>query len=317
VKKYKKLIGILSLAVSGSLVGWLLLRMDWVSAKKVWDSARLIYLLWALLITGLIPMASVMRWQGVLRAQATGLPFGVALRAVLMANVLNSIIPSKGGDLIKALYLKNHGGIATGMGTVALERLVDLFILGMLGVMGFFVSQARWGLWAGLVLMGGVSIVLVLALFLPLAHFRLPPNLKTKLEDFTRVFRTWVRQPRAIIQTVLASIFVWVCAGLSVVCLCLAFHADVSSGYTFAIFPLCILAGLLPVTLSGIGTRDVAFVKLLMAAGVTLEKATMVGFGYTVFAYWILSLISLPAVGWQMIQTLKSRPSGNDDGRVK
>ena len=69
----------------------------------------------------------------------------------------------------------------------------------------------------------------------------------------------------------------------------------------YAIFPLCVLAGLVPVTLSGIGTRDAAFVQLMTMYGIAREGATMVALGYTVFAYWILSLISLPVIGWQLL----------------
>ena len=55
------------------------------------------WLLFAALLTCALPFTSVFRWLGVLRAQDATLPFLVALRAVMMANVLNSFLPSKSG----------------------------------------------------------------------------------------------------------------------------------------------------------------------------------------------------------------------------
>ena len=75
--------------------------------------------------------------------------------------------------------------------------------------------------------------------------------------------------------------------------------AELSLGYTYAIFPLAILAGLVPVTISGIGTRDSAFV-LLLSSQLPVEEATLIGIGYTLFAYWFLSIISFPAVAMEL-----------------
>lgn len=301
MKKNKRIIGLISVIVSGGLIAWLLSRLDFDSVSAVFRNAQLIYLGMALGITCIIPVAAVFRWRGVLRAQDIKFPLWGALKAVLMANVLNSFLPSKGGDLVKAVYLRDHGGVAAGVGTVILERLTDLFILGLLGVIGSVVCKYSWGLLFGSLLSAGVLGIILGAVLFQKISMPLPKKIQNKLNDLSSVFMCWVRCPTAIIQTVTASSIVWSCAGLTVVFLCKAFNANIDSGYAFAIFPLCVLAGLLPVTLSGIGTRDAAFVQLLVGAGVSLETATMIGIGYTLFAYWILSLVSLPVVALELI----------------
>jgi len=138
------------------------------------------------------------------------------------------------------------------------------------------------------------------AALLPVQRWPLPRSIRDKLEEFIAVFRVWLRCPGAIVQTVAGSLLVWSLAGLIVCCLVSAFRTDLSWSYAYGVFPLAVLAGLVPITISGIGTRDSAFVMLL-GAHMPVEEATLVSLGYTLFAYWILSLLSLPVVAWELI----------------
>lgn len=302
----KKILGFLSVSVSLCLIIFLLSRINFADIKDIFYQSNKFFLLYAVLITLCIPIASAIRWKGVIRAQNINLSIWTAIRAVLMANVLNSFLPSKGGDVVKALYLKNKG-ISIGLGTVILERMIDLFVLGILGIIGFVVSNTIWGFWIGLILIIGVSSIISIIIIIPVYKLPVSNTLKLKFNDFSKVFSLWIKNPFAIIQTFLSSCIVWFCAGYSVVFLCIAFNTEVTIGYSLSIFPLCILAGLFPLTLSGIGTRDAAFIHFFVLVGVSIEIATMIGFGYTILAYWLLSLISFPVIAVQSIRILKSR----------
>jgi hypothetical protein len=52
---------------------------------------------------------------------------------------------------------------------------------------------------------------------------------------------------------------------------------------------------MIPVSVSGIGPRDATFV-LLLSTHLPIEEATLVGIGYTFFAYWLQSLVAFPVV---------------------
>ena len=236
----------------------------------------------------------------------------------MMANVLNSFLPSKTGDIAKAAYLREHGGLAKGTGTVILERLVDLGVLGALGLLGLLVSGTLWGLVAGVALLGGVLTVFLVVLFLPLHKLPLPGKAARMLEGLRTVFDSWTKNPAAITQTLTGSVLTWSLGGLTVFALAQAFDTGLGLGFAYAIFPLAIIAGLVPVTVSGIGTRDAAFVALL-SSQMSAEQATLVGIGYTLFAYWLLSLLSFPAVAWQVVAYLRGgrgKACGGGDGRV-
>ena len=303
-KGTRTLIGLISVLVSAGLIIWLLSRIDLAQTSRLLFQADWRWLLFAALLTCALPFTSVYRWLGVLRAQKTRLPFPVALRAVMMANVLNSFLPSKSGDVAKAVYLREYGGLSRGTGTVILERLVDLAVLGALGLLGLLVDGSLWGLVAGAGLLGGVLVIFLIVTLLPVKKLPLPGKVVHILEDLRSVFRRWLGHPAAIAQTLGGSVLTWSLGGLTVYALAQAFGTGLGLGFAYAIFPLAILAGLVPVTVSGIGTRDAAFVALL-SSQMSAEQATLVGIGYTLFAYWFLSLISFPVVAWQVLAFLR------------
>ena len=72
-----------------------------------------------------------------------------------------------------------------------------------------------------------------------------------------------------------------------------ALDGTISITYAFAITPPSIFAGLVPVSLWGVGTRDGALAYFL--EGITApEIAISAGFLYTALVYWLLGLIGTP-----------------------
>ncbi len=305
----KRVFAACCVATSVALVWFLIGRIDLDRVAVVLRHANYSWLIAAFAITCCIPFFTVWRWLGVLRAQREmNVGFFVALRAILMANVLNSFLPSKAGDGAKAFYLRKQGGLVRGFGTVILERSVDFTVLGMLGILGYGMSGVRWGLVTGLILLSGMACLFCVVFLFPLHRLPLPGTILARLNTLPEIYRNWVKTPAAMIQTVLASFCCWSMAGLIVCCLVSALNTGVSWGYAYGIFPMAILAGLVPLTVGGVGTRDSAFV-LLLSSRMPLEEATLVGLGYTLFAYWLLSLISLPIVFWEIVAYFKTPSS--------
>lgn len=300
--KKRLIIGVVSVAVSAGLVIFLLSRLDFAQVSLLLAEADRRWLVFAALLTFTMPFSAVLRWRGVLRSVSSlKVSYLTSLRAVLMANVLNSFLPSKAGDVAKAAYLRKQGGVTQGLGTVLLERLVDLAILGLLALLGALISGVLWGYLAGALLLGGVMFVFAVVLLLPIQKLPLPDKVKDILTTMREVFEPWLKDTRAMGQTVLGSFLTWSAGGLTVYALAAALPGTIGLGYVYGIFPLAILAGLLPLTVSGIGTRDAAFTALL-GAQVGIEEATLIGLGYTLYAYWLLSAVSLPVVLWEMLR---------------
>ena len=312
---HRKLIGVLSYLVSAGLLVWLLSRVDIDRILEVIGHADWAYLaLSAVLVVCASPCLAAFRWLGVLRAQQNiRIDYWVALRATMLANVLNSFLPSKGGDLAKSLFLRRQVGLSFGVGTVILERMVDLFVLGLLALLGHAFSGLRWSLLAGGVLLVCVPLALALFLLIPLniwTYFgnRWVDKLYIIAEDVRHVFRNWVASPSAVALTFFGSLGVWALSSMAVYVLISAMGIDLKFGYAISILPLAILAGLVPVSISGIGTRDAAFVVLLDSY-VPSEEATLIGIGYTFLAYWFIAIVALPFVATDILRYIRSPKS--------
>ncbi len=294
-----------AVVVSLSLLAWLISRIDLTVAGSLLSNARWGYLSVALIGTCALPLVVAVRWYSVLTSQPQETPpFRVALKGSLLANTLNSVLPSKSGDLAKAAYLRNHGGFAYGVGTVLLERVVDLGILGLFALVGGLYCGETVSTIAGVGLLCAVVFGLVVATVAPSAPF-LPEVVRVKLAVLAEVVSNWGRRPICMAGTALASATIWGFGGFVIWLLVHALGSQLEFGFALAAFPLGVLAGLMPVTFSGIGTRDVAFVAIL-STRIPVETATVAALGYTAITYWFLSAVSVPFVFGDLVASVRS-----------
>ncbi|MBU2487841.1 MAG: flippase-like domain-containing protein [Proteobacteria bacterium] len=287
-------------AVSACLVVWLVSRLDAAATRQVLASARPGLLFAAAGAICLVPFFASLRWLSVVRTlPGATASLWLALRACMVAGTLNSFLPSKGGDAAKVVYLYRRTGMAAGLGTVAVERMADLFMLGLWSLAGGLVSGEVLGFYAAAFFSGGALAGGLVICALPEKFLSRFPRVNGRFMAFRQVFLDWYRKPGAVAYTVLSALGVWVVTGGSFVLLTLALAPDGDWQRAMYIYPLGVLAGLIPVTISGIGTRDAAFVALL-GSSFTREQATLISLSYTILAYWLISVVSAPVAIWEL-----------------
>lgn len=299
---------ILSFAVSVGLVTWLIARMDFTQAVHLLRQAKGRWLVVAAGLACLIPVCGACRWVGVVRSHDDlHFPVTLAWRGVLFSYTLNAFLPSKAGDFAKAFYFRRYGGMTLGVGAVILERLSDLLILGGLGMAAGLFSHHAWGTAAGTVLFFGSILAFTVILFLKEIRLPVPEAWKARSAEWSGLFRRWMNKPGSVVMTLGGSLANWGLAGLIVCTLAASLTGTSDWGYLLAVFPLAVLAGLVPVTVGGLGTRDSAFV-ILLAGHLTTEGATLVALGYTVLTYWLIGLLGVPVALRETAAFLRSRP---------
>lgn len=128
------------------LVSFCVLKVDASRAMKMLDiklwTAMLIIQPVAFL--SLVPMA----YRFGLLANDPRSTFGITFKAIVLSIGLNSVLPFRSAEFFKALYLREHGGVAisSGMSAVFLERLSDLFVVVLMVTVGMgmaIVGNAR------------------------------------------------------------------------------------------------------------------------------------------------------------------------------
>jgi len=283
----------LSLCFSISLILWLFLGIDKSHATELMIHAEKKYLLFAFLMISLSPPIITYRWLGTLYCIPDNYTsFSEAFSAVITAITINSFLPAKGGDMAKALYVRERYGLSAAMGSVLLERCVDLALLGSFAIVAMLSSMVDivWAYLGCIPLVISIGIFLIV-LFVPLNRWRYPKKLLTSLKNLQKVFRFWIKSPKAMIMTIGCSLLCWLVAFFVLFMLSRALDPNPPYSLIGNAFPLAILAGLVPLTMSGLGTRDAVFV-LLLTNEFGYDKSVLLAFGYTVLAYWYLSVIA-------------------------
>jgi uncharacterized protein (TIRG00374 family) len=113
------------------------------------------------------------RWARILRG--TGLPIGVrdATEIIFLSWLVNCLVPAKLGDLYRAWLLKlnSPASMSRTVGTVFIERILDLFAISILGLAAGFWSF-RTGLPTEIQVVFGIAVGVVILLAIALLTLR-------------------------------------------------------------------------------------------------------------------------------------------------
>jgi hypothetical protein len=266
---------LLSLAVSGGLL-YLLYRT--LNVRQVGEALLTASPLWLVVSIGLILPITVLRairffWV----APEGALPgVGEAFRLTLVSSALNVFVPAKAGDLIKSYFVATRSQTSTGVAIaiVVYERLCDLFGLIFWCLAGWFVARPEvTGLpvafWLLLGALGATCGVLIssetaasiwralMMRMIPDGRLRKLRQLAVGWPDLLEVLRTrrkWI---------VPFSLLLWLAHLFQIWLFTVALSLRVPFTACASLSAIALMAGQLPLTLAGLGTRDVALVVLL------------------------------------------------------
>lgn len=252
---------LLKLALAVAFLAALYWAADWRAVATVLGSLDGAWLAAALVLFVPQTAVSAWRWQG-LAGGVHRLSFTTALRQTLAASAVNLVVPSKLGDLSKAGMLPRQVMKQTA-GLVMLEKgsdvaaLLGLLVLGCLGIHP-----------AALAAMAAMALVATAWGFAG----RLSGGPSAAANGALRSLSS-VRRAAAVASS---SMLLWMLHLAQFDLFLRAAGVEVSAADVLARVPVAIFAGLIPLTLWGVGTRDGALVWLFadMAA-----PAVMAGVG--------------------------------------
>lgn len=268
---------LLSLGISLAIliVIWWVVDVDRV--LDVFRQSDRLWLTASLLAAAPLTIASAMRFAMLSRSP---IAFGAALRLILSASTLNAVLPSKMGDIAKAWVLTQKYGFAgeRAVSLVVFEKMMDMAALLLWGMFAlFWTAGSDWLLW--LCAAGVAGLFFLLALMMapfPWARMPLlwligwlPGRVSLRLTGFMSNWADmvewfWSQRARAS-ATVLFSVAIWAGHLCQFWLFTKAVHATVPLIDNLAFATLSILAGLLPLTMAGIGSRDAAIIHFYSA----------------------------------------------------
>lgn len=266
-----------AVAVSAGILAAVWRSIDRAELLRTLANAHLGWFAAAMLLFLPPKLFQAWRWRSMARTFCP-VTTGEALRLILAGDALNLVMPSKLGDLSRAVFLRSQGRLplAHGLNLVAYEKMLDLsalcllLVVGVLAIGRFDAVGLAGLLGAGAVL--GLTTAVSVSPFVASGLWRRMlaaggrPGLRGRaarlLAGTGEVVGDLVRRGAGLSWIVGLSLAIWALHFLQIYCFFLALRLPTPLFVAMALAPIAIFFGLAPLTIGGLGTRDAAFVLL-------------------------------------------------------
>ena len=306
-----------SIVVSVAILLYIYSQIDLERLIEVFQNCNLIMLATSLAMV--IPITLVTSWRLQQLVPQRSIGFLEANRLILGASVLNMVLPSKMGDIAKSYFMADRSNISRSLAlSISIfEKACDLLSLLLWCVFGLILYPAKDGLfWTMTVgVVAGFVLGILLLSSQQFANWFFSTAIEFSPKSIGKKLRTmqvswgemhqyfWGDRQQLLLITI-TSIFIWFLHLLQIWLFILALKAVVPFLISLALSPLSILAGLLPLTFAGIGTRDAAIIYFYQDY---FSEATGAALGLLCTSrYFIPALIGLPFLG-QMLGAVNKR----------
>jgi uncharacterized protein (TIRG00374 family) len=240
---------------------------------------------------------------------------------LLIGYLMNNVLPARLGELVRSHYLGDREGIsrASALGTVVVERVVDLVVVVAIASASLVVLSVR-GYLASAVLVGaGITGLLVVALAIGMAAHRLPgaDRVRAFAERWPRVRESGRRlqdglavagRPRTLAEALLCSAVSWSAAILGTAAVGQSIAVQLSVGQAALMTSGIALSSAIPAGPANLGTFELAAVTVGAAIGLTREQA----FALALISHVTILVITSVGGGISLVR-VGSRPSARAD----
>ncbi len=247
------------------------------------------------------------KWKLITHAYGARPPLARCLQAWLVGFVLGIVTPGRIGEMTKVYYLKKHMPTGGGISTVVTDRIIDMMILFTLALTGGLAFLASYsgavdtGFFPLLVaffgvFVAGVSLVLTRGEFVrrlsrPLFNRFVPGKYKNRLRSVFQDFYEGMGKIRKggslVAASVLLSALSWLIAIFQFWLIAQALSIPVGYFFLLSVMPVVVLLDTLPISFSGVGTRDVALVVFLGILGIAAEAAVSLSIMIFLLSYMV------------------------------
>ena len=214
-----------------------------------------------------------LKWWVITRGLGVTLSFFAATRLYLTGTVLNNVLPTAiGGDLYRVYFLsrESDSGFRRSLASVLIERAT-----GYAGLLALSAPAAAFYFWG---VVPGLAVILALLAGSAVAYLLLRRRRADPEPDVGETWR-WTRLPAtsnlysvAALSVVQQSLWVSTAAIFG-----LAYGVSIPWSYWVLTVTALTLLTMLPVSVGGLGLREVGYAAVLAPVGVDATKAAAIG----------------------------------------
>lgn len=230
-------------------------------------------------------ITQMLKWFVIAKFQGMSIPFLSAFKINLIGFFYGFVTPAKVGNIVRADYLKkyNNGNLNPGITNFVLDKIFDLLSLILIVVIFCFVFKeiipVNYFYFSFLFLIVFIIILIIFKnerrsrkIFRIFYIYLIPKKIKYKLKDGFHSFYQNIPSKKYFILFLLMNILNWVIIYLSMFLIGLSLGMKISFFIFLAICPIATLVGFIPITVSGIGTREAVLISLMGLFGVESVK---------------------------------------------
>ena len=295
-------------AIGLLLLGFLLSRLEFGLLLQAFVRVSLRTIIGACLMQLLIMLLKWMRWRSILRLDGIELSISKDCLIFLCSFAIGVGTPGQVGEVSRAYFLKRE--IDTpymhGVGLIFLDRLSDVFCLGVFGLTALVVLQSS----LTTTIMGVVGLIVTAVVVFIWAWSR-GKLFKTTLQILMSVLR-WkpsekhIRiaahidryRPRNMAKPMALTLLSQVVVYGQILVVAYGFSLPKSVYGMLPIIALANIASVLPISIAGLGTRESVYLYFIDQAGQCSEQ--VMAFSLTTFCVSYLLSILVGMVAWQV-----------------
>lgn len=280
IKKFLPFIGIV-------IFFYIIYRIGLTSITAALLEVKLGYLVAATLALFVTFLLQAIRWNAIMKAQGINVGFFYALQVNLISQYYGVITPGRLGGLMKAAYLKKKvKNLATAASSVIIDRVLDMVAIAFMALAGVLLLADKFLIDFNKSLFFLVIVVVICIAFLnkKLARyflkkvhtFLVPEKYKIQLRaNFHDFYGNFPKMHKLIFPAII-SFILWIYIYFITYLFALAFSiTEVPLAAFLLISAIGTIITLIPITVSGLGTREAFFLLAFGAYGVAPERIVL------------------------------------------
>jgi len=286
----------LKIVVSGLLLSLIVKKAGPEQVLQYLHSIKPGFFLLSTLIYVVIAWLVAIRWNILLNGRYT---VGKLFSLHMIGNFFNTILPGTlGGDAVKGYYLyrdANKAGVS--FGSVFLDRYLGLFarlFLGLVSGMAAFAELRTIGMHWAIPALFSLFIAGSLLVF----RYRIGKRFGS-IADFYDYAHSLLKQKQALLKAFLLSLIIQALLIAMIAAVALGIGQRLSFTELFVFVPIIMTVMIIPLSISGFGVREGAFVVLFGLTGISPSISVSISF------LWFLSTAAASLIG--LVEYLRFR----------
>ena len=251
----------------------------------------------------------VLKWKWITNIISREFSFGDAMISYLVGIAFSTVTPAKMGDILRIFYVRRKDvEYGDAISALVMDRIIDMLMLFLIGILALLTFSWFYGIqvipvWI-VTLIAAAFIVFVIIIFsrrimeticIPLMRHLIPARWKDRaMVQFNHYFtgiNLLLSAPASMAKAVSAGLVSWILPFFYAYFMALALGIDLPLNFFVVIIPIIAIIELLPVSISGIGTRDLALIYLFGLQGVSPEAAVAFSILYLFICYWMIGIL--------------------------